>query len=250
MIKRLSFWFAIVMAASTAFCVAEVGPEHIQTLIYAEQARGDLGRQGLEWEVAASSQEKGETKSTSLRVSAQNSNILAEVLAPADAAGTKYLVVGENMWMHKPSMSRPLSISKRQRVSGNAAVGDIAAISYLNHYTPESVEEGTAGGEACYVYTLKKRTSAASYDLIRYFVSKASKLGLRAEFYTSSGKLLRAAMMQYGNKVNINGSNRPFISSMKVEELLGGSKVTTMGYRNFVLKSFPAETFSEDSLKK
>jgi outer membrane lipoprotein-sorting protein len=248
--KRLSIIFAMMMGGGAAFCSAEVGQEHIQTLIYAEQARGDLGQQGLEWEVAASSEEKGESKSTSLRVSAQNSNILAEVVAPADAAGTKYLVVGEKMWMHKPSMSRPLSISKRQRVSGNAAVGDIAAISYLNHYTPESVEEGTAGGEACYVYTLKKRTSAASYEMIRYFVSKASRLGVRSEFYTSSGKLLRAATMEYGNQVNINGSNRPFISSMTVEELLGGSKVTTMRYQNFKLKDFPAAMFSEDSLKQ
>ncbi|MEM7145875.1 MAG: outer membrane lipoprotein-sorting protein [Verrucomicrobiota bacterium] len=248
--KRVTFFAAAAMALMGMESRGQVGQEHIETLIYAEQGRGDLGRQGLEWEVAASSEEKGERKSTSLRVSAQNSKILAEVLAPEDSAGTKYLVSGEKMWMHKPNMSRPLSISKRQRVSGNAAVGDIAAISYLNDYTPESVADGEFNGEPCWVYTLKKRTSAASYEMIRYFVSKASKLGLKAEFYTSSGKLLRAATMNYGNKVNINGSNRPFISEMTVEELLGGSKVSTLKYENFVLKDFPAETFSEDSLKR
>ncbi|MEM8953414.1 MAG: outer membrane lipoprotein-sorting protein [Verrucomicrobiota bacterium] len=250
MMKRVTFLMAAMLTVAGGISEGQVGQGHIQTLIYAEQARGDLGRQGLEWEVAASSEEKGEKRSTALRVSAQNSKILAEVLAPEDSVGTKYLVAGDKMWMHKPNMSRPLSISKRQRVSGNAAVGDIAAISYLNDYSPEAVEDGEVDGEACWVFTLKKRTSAASYDTIRYFVSKANKLGLRAEFYTSSGKLLRAATMKYGNRVNINGSNRPFISEMTVEELLGSEKVSTLRYENFELREFPEATFSEDSLKR
>nr|AHZ46167.1 ABC efflux pump inner membrane subunit [uncultured bacterium 12-5D] len=222
--------------------------EHLAILKDAEQSRGDLGRQGIVWIVSALTEEGGEQKMMRLKVITQSSNVFAEIIDPEKSRGTKYIVADGNMWFHKPSLSRPISISRRQRVMGNAAVGDVAAISFLHDYEVEAVEEGTHENETCHVFTLKGVTKAASYPLIRYWVSKKRHVGTRAEFYSVSGAKLRTAFMKYGHKLNIDGRNRDFLSEMIVEENLGSTKSTKLTFGDFGLQQFPEETFKKDSL--
>ena len=200
------------------------------------------------WIVDAISKEKGETETMKLRVVTQNDSVFAEVLEPEKSQGTRYLVVDGTMWFHKPNLSRPVSVSRRQRVIGRAAVGDIASMSFLTDYSVESVEDGEFEGDACSVFILKEKTRDANYPVIRYWVSKKRRVGLRAEFFTASGARLRTATMRYDHELTIDGEKRVFLSEMTVHEELGSTKETTLKYGQHLVKQFPEELFDYNNL--
>ena len=237
------FWLFL---AGTAF--AAVGEADLALLKDAEGSRGDLGGRGIVWIVDATSVEKEEEKSMKLRVITQDSKVFAEILEPESSKGSKYIVADGKMWYHKPNLSRPVPISRRQRVIGKAAVGDIASMSFLDDYSVDSVEEGDFDGEACMVFTLVEESKAANYPKIQYWVSKERRVGVKAEFFTVSGARLRTATMTYDHVLMIEKQDRVFLSEMVVTEEQEGAKVTRMVYREHLIKEFPDEYFDYTKL--
>jgi hypothetical protein len=65
-----------------------------------------------------------------LRLKAADNASLAEYLEPLRSKGSRILQVGRNMWFTKPGLRKPVAISPRQRLTGQAAIGDIAATNY------------------------------------------------------------------------------------------------------------------------
>lgn len=244
-IRKFAFIALFVLPTLT---LAAVNAEDLALLEEAESARGDLGGRGIEWIVAASSEEQGETQSMKLRVITQSARVFAEVLEPEKTRGARYLIVDGKMWYHKPSLSRPVSVSRRQRVIGRAAVGDIAAMSFLSDYSAAKTETGTHEGESCVIYTLEQKSSKANYPLIRYWVSKERRVGVKAEFFSVSGSKLRTALMKYDHRLKVDGEERRFLSEMRVEEGLGSDKVTTLRYGDHLLQEFPEELFDYTKL--
>ena len=49
------------------------------------------------------------------------------------------LLDGRAMWYGKKGLRKPVSISPQQRLSGEAANGDIAAVHYARDYAPSFV---------------------------------------------------------------------------------------------------------------
>ena len=136
-------------------------------------------------------------KSAKFVAVSQNGKVFAEVVEPADATGRKYLAESDgDMWFWKPGISRPVSVSKRQRLSGNAAIGDIASTSFVDGYKLDGQEDGEVGGEAATIYTLKANSLGDTYAKIRYWVTRSGNLGKKAEFYAKSGNLLRTSTME------------------------------------------------------
>jgi len=74
-------------------------------------------------------------------------------------------------------------------------------------------------------------------------VSKERRLGLKADYFTVSGKKFKSASMEYGNRVELNGQRRPFISRIALRgELLNGA-VTYLQLRNPRLEPIPDYVF-------
>lgn len=206
-------------------------------LLAAEQSRGILTGAGVRWSVTVSG-----NKSAKFVAISQGGKIFAEVVEPADAAGRRYLAdSGGDMWFWKPGLSRPVSVSKRQRLSGDAAIGDIASTSYVDGYKVAGKEDGEVEGEAATVYTMEANSLGDTYAKIKYWVTKSGNLGKKAEFYAKSGNLVRSATMEYGNKAN----GRPFLSKMVVAD--GGTRIT-LGFGEVKLGKFPAELFTRENL--
>ena len=61
---------------------------------------------------------------------------LVEFMKPSTDAGKKVLMVGHNMWIHMPRAAKPIRISPRQKLAGNAAYGDIARLNFIGNYKP------------------------------------------------------------------------------------------------------------------
>ena len=53
------------------------------------------------------------------------------------------------IWFVKPGLRRPVSISARQRLSGDAANGDIASTNYARDYEGTLAGEEAVNGEPC-----------------------------------------------------------------------------------------------------
>lgn len=235
--KRVAFITMLLCSSASAWAADD--PEAI--LKASDQARGG-GLPGIVWTIKLTSRDGERVEEPqSLIVKAVDDSSVAETIEPARFRGSKMLQVDRNMWLTRPGLSKPIPISPRQRMSGQASNGDIAATNYAKDYEAVSAGEETIDGEACYVLDLTARHKRATYDRIRYWVSKKRLVGVRAEFYSVSGKLLKRATFKYGNTIDYQGRKTPFISRMTITDAMSSAE-TTMEFGKVEVKSIaPAE---------
>jgi hypothetical protein len=221
-------------------------PEEI--LKKSDEARGNAD--GIEWEIAMNSVESGREQERTIRVSARNFNSLAEFLAPANVKGQKMLMIDRNMWFAKPGLSKPVPISPRQKLLGGAANGDIASTNYAGDYKITHASEYKVNKESCYLLDLNAVDKKATYDRIKYWISKERIVGVKAEFYTVSGKMFKTASFEYDNSITIDGEKRPFISRMVITSAIMKEDITTMNFRKVSFKKIPDSMFNLNLLVK
>lgn len=244
-----------IMFLFTVFCFmglpffslqAAMSPQEI--LAKADEARGNA--EGVEWEIRIESIEGGREQQRTIRVTARSFNSLAEFLAPANVKGQKLLMLDRNMWFAKPGLSKAVPISPRQKLMGGAANGDIASTNYAGDYNVAHVFEEAVGGERCVLFDLAAKDKKATYDRIKYWISKERLVGLKAEFYTISGKMFKTATFEYGNSITIDGQPRAFISKMVITSAIINEDVTTMHYLKPSIKKVPDSIFNLNLLTK
>ena len=209
-------------------------------LLAAEKARGILtGKKGVQWTVNVTS---SGGKSAKFDAVSQGGKIHAEIKAPEDAAGRKYIAESDGkMWFWKPGLTRPVSVSKRQRLSGDAAIGDIASTSFVDGYKVESSAAGEVNGEAATIYTMKSNSLGDTYKQIKYWVTKKGNLGKKAEFFAKSGTLVRTATMEYNNKAD----GGPFLSRMVIKD---GDRTVDLKFSSVKIGTFPADLFDREKM--
>lgn len=200
-----------------------------QLLKDSDRARGGLGT-GITWNVTVETTEEGATTSRSLVVKARGDDALVETVAPARHKGEIMLFNDRTIWFVKPGLRRPVSISARQRFVGDAANGDIATTNYARDYDGRIAGEDTINGEASYVLELKARARNVTYDRIRYWISKARHLGLKAEFLTVGGDLFKTATFDYGNRLRSASGEFDFVSRMRIADATGAGTVTVISF--------------------
>jgi hypothetical protein len=127
-------------------------------------------------------------------------------------------------------------------MSGQASNGDIAATNYAGDYEAELAGTENIDGEECHVLNLAAKHKRATYDKIRYWVSVKRVVGLKAEFYSVSGKLLKTARFEYGNTIEHEGKRIPFISKMIIRDALIDAE-TVMEFGTVKVKKIAAAEF-------
>ncbi len=225
---------------------ATMPPEEI--LKKSDQARGNTD--GIEWEILLDSTEGNKKQQRTIKVSAYNFNCLAEFLKPANVKGQKMLMIDRNMWFIKPGLSKAVPISPRQKLLGVAANGDISSTNYAGDYKVDKMSEDVINDEPCYLLQLTSINKKTTYDSIKYWISKKRLVGVKAEFYTVSGKMFKTAVFEYGNDVVIDGKKSPFISKMVITDAVIKQNVTTMHFKKVYLKKIPNSMFNLNLLLK
>ncbi|MEI8243524.1 MAG: outer membrane lipoprotein-sorting protein [bacterium] len=220
-----------------------------EVLLAADRARGNLD--GVIWTVGITATEDDSTKANVYAVKARGFDVLAEVLEPSRQKGNQLLMHLGNMWFSKPDLTKPVTISQRQRLSGSAANGDLAATNYAEDYEPTVTEDAVLDGEACHVFDLKARDRRCTYDRVVHFVSRTRQVGVRSDYYTSTGKLIKTARMAYTNTViRADGKSLPFISEIFIRDAVATNNVATMSFSPPKLQLLPPETFDVNRLRK
>jgi len=215
----------------------------------ADRARGgDLP--GIAWVIEINSHDRdGDTRQVmnAIATSGATSNTRVDYTAPEKIKGQRVIIVGRNMWFSRPGLQKPVPISPRQRLIGQAANGDIAATNYASDYNAKAVGNEQIGNENCVLFELTAKEKNVTYDRIRYWVSEKRKVGVKAEFYTVSGKLFKTASFEYGNTIEHDGLRIPFVSRMLILDALDASNVTTLDYRDVRVKKPDASLFELNS---
>ena len=231
------------------FCVLVLHPQPLQAdmtpreiLEKADEARGNV--EGVEWEIEVESVERGRTQSRTLRVKARDVNSIAEYISPPRVKGRKLLMLDRNMWFVKPGLRKPLPISPRQKLMGGASNGDIASTNYAGDYNVADTFRERVDGEPCYLLDLTAISKKATYDRIKYWISERRMVGVKAEFFTISGKMFKSATMEYKNSIMMQGKPRAFISKMIITNALVEDDVTTMTYSKAKIKKIPDSAFN------
>jgi Outer membrane lipoprotein-sorting protein len=240
--------YCFLLAILFAFNVM-AQPNTLEIVRVADQARGG-GLIGLVWEVRTHSTGGNlrDPVDQVLSVKAVNMNSVAEVLEPPSSKGTKILQVERNMWFSKPGLKKPVVISPRQRLTGQASIGDIAATNYAKHYTATYLHEEKIVDELCHVLDLKASSHQSTYDRIIYWVSVKRGLAVQAHFLSLSGKKLKSASFEYDNSISVEGRKVAFISRMLIADVLTDAK-TDMLFSRVIVKPVASSEFDVSNLQ-
>jgi len=243
--KRLAYLAALVIVL--LYCITELvyGADlAVKELLRAsDRARGNLS--GIVWHIRISTNEDGAKESRGMLVKVKGNNTLARFTSPANMNDRMVLMVDRNMWFIRSGLKKPVSLSPRQKLLGDAANGDIASTNYVEDYDGALINEEAVRGELCYVLDLKAANKNVTYDRIKYWVSKERLVGVKAEFYTISGKLFKTAEFKYDNRVKDGDREAfPFVSELIIRDAIQKDRITTMTYSNIQVETIPDSTFN------
>jgi hypothetical protein len=239
-------WF---LFGSSAGPVNAEAPSVKEILQHADRARGNL--EGIIWDITITTTEEGSKETRGLTVKVKKANTLAKYTSPATMNDRMVLMVDRNMWFIRSGLSKPVSISPRQKLLGDAANGDIASTNYSEDYNAVMAGEENAGGEPCYVLDLKAANKSVTYDRIKYWVSKERLVGVQAEFYTLSGKLFKTAVFKYNNRIKVRDQEEIiFVSELIIRDAIQRDKVTTLTYSHIKVEPIPDSTFNLNVLMR
>ncbi|MFN7903870.1 MAG: outer membrane lipoprotein-sorting protein [Pseudobdellovibrionaceae bacterium] len=214
----------------------------------------DRGRGGLEggstWESQVETHEDGEVLSREFLIKAKKTDALAEALSPARNKGELYLFNDRNLWFFKPSLKKPVAISSRQKLSGQAANGDIASTNYARDYNPTLEKTEVINGEKVHILLLKAKADNLTYDQIRYWIGDKSKRAIKAEFLTLEGKVFKTAILEYKNKLKINNEEIDFVSRLEITDALNPKNKSILIYKNPKVGDHSQKIFNINNLSR
>jgi putative ABC transport system permease protein len=235
------------LAAPKAHKAAAGKPSAEELLDVSDRARGGtLADKGLTWTTKVSSTENGLKTDVTYEVKVLGVNALAEVQDPPRQKGEAVLFNDRTLWFFKPGLRKPVNISPRQKLVGQAANGDIASTQYARDYTATAITEEKADGQDTWKLMLKAKEKNVTYDQIRYWISKKNKTAVRAEFLTLSGETFKIADFLYGNTL----AKVPFVSAMKITDAKNPKNVTILTYKNPHEEAHSPGLFNVNSLMK
>lgn len=240
--KKLLNTLLVALLGLFSVTPANAAPDAQSILQNSDRARGG-GLPGIVWEIRLASRDGTRVDEPQrLIVKAIGESSVAETQEPPRFKGSKLLQVERNMWLTKPGLSKPIPISPRQRMSGQASNGDIAATNYAGDYDAQLRGDETIDGEPCHVLELTAKHKRTTYDRIRYWVSIKGETAIKAEFYSLSGKLLKTARFEYGNTIEYDGKRIPFVSKMVIRDALIDAE-TTMEFGTVKVNPVAASEF-------
>ena len=233
---------ALILGVFTSAALAQA-PSADALLKDADRARGGVAT-GITWNATVEATEEDQTSVRTFLVKARGNDALVESLSPPRYKGEIMLFNDRTIWFVKPGLRKPVSISARQRLSGEAANGDIASTNYARDYEGTIAGEEEVGGEPAYRLELKARAKNVTYDRIRYWIAKKRHLGLKAEFLTVGGDVFKAATFEYGNTLRGTAGTFDFVSRMIINDATGAGGVTTIRFDQPRPEVHPASMFN------
>jgi outer membrane lipoprotein-sorting protein len=165
---------------------------------------------------------------------------LVRTLEPARDRGRDLLMIGEEMWAYIPNLKRSVRVSLGQKLTGQAANGDISRMRWADDYA--ATIEGQDERE--WVLSLKALKKGLTYDRLRVWVLRDGFRPSRAEYMTVSGKVLKHAT--FGAYKVMAGRVRP--TEMEIVSAVSASDRSRLVVESMQQKSFAESAFNPQGL--
>lgn len=247
-LMKICAWFFITsftLTISTSW--ASLSPTDL--LLKSDRARGGIN-DGLSWEVTIKTFQDGTEKESTYEVWAKKVDVLAKCLLPARQKGEIFLFNDKNLWVYRPNLKKPISVSSRQRLSGQTANGDIATTNYAKDYNAASIGKEVINGIKTDKLLLKAKSKDLTYDQIHYWVNLDTGLAIQAEFLTLEGKAFKKAVYKYENTIEVNGKKEPFISEILITDVAFPNNKSILNYSKLKKEKLNDGFFNVNNLSR
>jgi outer membrane lipoprotein-sorting protein len=161
-----------------------------------------------------------------------------EFMSPREK-GQHLLMLGDDMWIYLPDTSRPVRITPLERLSGDASNGDVARTNYAADYTPVYLRTEKVGAEECHVLDLTAKRKGATYQRILFWVRALDARPVKAEFYLTSGKLIKSAT--FDDFMTVEGRNQ--LRRMTLYDEIRHNSHSVLEYSGIAPRELPDKLF-------
>lgn len=169
---------------------------------------------------------------------------LVRTLEPARDRGRNLLMLNEEMWAYIPNLKRAVRVSLSQKLSGQAANGDISRMRWSGDYQAVIEKGAEKGGNDQWVLLLTAAKKGLTYEKVRVWVEKSSYRPKKSEFLTGAGKVLKTAT--YEDYRDMAGKVRP--TRMLIQDAVRAQDRSTLKILSMDVKEFPESLFNQNSM--
>jgi outer membrane lipoprotein-sorting protein len=166
---------------------------------------------------------------------------LIKTLSPRRDQGRNFLMLEQNMWAYIPNLKRAVRVSLAQKLTGQAANGDISRMTWSGDY--DALIESEDKKE--WILYLKAKKKGLTYDKLRVWINKENFRPISAEYLTVTDKKLKLAT--YKNYKMMAGKVRP--SKIEIRDALKENNISIITISKMKVKNLPASLFNRNSLK-
>jgi outer membrane lipoprotein-sorting protein len=119
-----------------------------------------------------------------------------EFTSPARDKGTRFLKIGDEMWIYLPEVEKATKIAghmlRQSMMGSDFSYDDVAENErLLDLYDAKLVGVDSIDGVACHALELTAKVEEINYYKRKIWVSKESFIAMREELYAKSGKLMK-----------------------------------------------------------
>jgi outer membrane lipoprotein-sorting protein len=193
---------------------------------------------GMKVEITGSESEDKSVYEVSIQ---GNDKTLIKTLEPPRDRGHNMLMLQEEMWAYIPNLSRAIRVSLSQKLTGQAANGDISRMRWSGDYAPKIEKEDIK----MWTIFLTAKKKGLTYDKLRVWVEKATMRPIQADFLTLGGIPLKKA--SYSGYKMIAGKVRP--TTITIQDAVKASDKSVVSIVSMETKQFPAAIFNQNSLR-
>jgi outer membrane lipoprotein-sorting protein len=177
-------------------------------------------------------------------------NLLQYIEPPRDA-GKRVLLDGRSFWFFDPASQASVRISAQQRLTGQAAIGDVLTVNLAADYSAslvgtETIDDAARQKRTCWHLDLKAASEIAVYNRVEYWVEQGSSRPVKGRFYSDSGRLLK--IIYYRNFVDRLGAVRP--AEAVIIDAVDSSLATIATFGESRFQDVPDAWFQRDYLPR
>jgi len=182
---------------------------------------------------AYKNQQQGKTQK--YRIYNQDDKSLVLILSGVDK-NNRILLSDKGMFVAVKNSSRAIRITPIQRLLGQASYGDLAGLSFSQHYTPTIIDSK----KDIITLELLAKKSSATYQKIILLVASDDYHPIKAVSYLASGKLYKQMIYKVKNKL---------VSSISYFSPKNKHKKTVMTFLSITAKKLPKRFFSSRGMR-
>lgn len=177
-------------------------------------------------------------------------NNLVRYLQPVHDANKLVLRNGVDVWFYDPKSAASVRISPQARLMGQASNGDVMATRLAKDYSATLVGkekmEPAAGGASATRLRLTATRPDVPYARVDYWIEENSKRPLKAQYFTSEGRLLKTAFFRrYQQEL---GRERP--TETVIIDGLDPQWVTIMRASGYAARDIPQNWLQREYLSR